>query len=122
MGFTAESFYRLATLLQRQSQGDDDAQLRTCISRAYYGAFLTARDHCQKSSQGRRGHAEIIEHYLKSDNEREQLIGSDLDTLKSLRVQADYRVDMACTTQDGNDAMRLAGKLLRLLKTLPPAG
>ena len=120
MGFPAESFYRLATLLQRQSQGDD-AQLRTCISRAYYSAFLTARDHSQKSSKGRRGHVEIIEYYLNSNDEREQLIGSDLDTLKSLRVQADYRVDIVCTTQDGSDAMRLAGKLLRLLKTLPPA-
>ncbi|HEX5806109.1 MAG TPA: hypothetical protein VFY31_07220 [Macromonas sp.] len=121
MAISPADFYQLAGILQRQSKGGDDAALRSCISRAYYSAFLGARDARQLSSTGRTGHKDVISHYRKVNNPAYTAIANSLEDLKDLREKADYDVHLNCTTKDGTDAMTQASKVKKLLnQVLPP--
>lgn len=119
MAFSPVTFYTLAQTLRRQSNGDGP-QLRACISRAYYGAFLTARDHENLSSIGQGGHWDVIWHYKHHSDKKFKAVGDSLADLKGLREIADYEPQSTCSTQDGDEAMNLAIKVLKLLGVKPP--
>jgi len=117
VAFDPASLYSLAHLLRLQSKGDD-AQLRSCISRAYYGAFIVARDAAKVPSYGQNGHETVINHYL-AGSPNEKTIGDALKKLKKLRVHADYKPTAPCAASQGMDAMSLSAKVLRALGSLP---
>lgn len=116
--FSPSSFYALAHLLSLQSKGDD-AQLRTSISRAYYSAFIEARDAKGLSSRGATGHKEVISRY-KNGDAREQSIADHLKSLKWLREVADYEPTTPCKTVYGTDAISHSAKVLKALGIAPP--
>lgn len=120
MAYSPATFYTLAQTLRRQSNGDG-AQLRACISRAYYSAFLTARDHAGLSSFGEGGHWDVIKRYRKHEILKLRPIGDSLADLKELREIADYEPDTDCSLQDGDAALLLAIKVLKLLNVRPPS-
>lgn len=117
--FAPASFYALAHLLRLQSKGDD-ANLRTSISRAYYGAFIVARDAKGASSLGPSGHSAVINEYRQGDA-KEQSISDNLKALKWLREIADYQPRTQCLSKYGTDAMTQSAKVLRALGVTPPS-
>lgn len=121
MAISPSDFYQQAVILQRKAigTGGDCADLRSCISRAYYGAFLTARDAKNLSSVGHSGHKEVLSAYKASSDPKDTIIHNSLRDLKELRKMADYDVHRNCTAKNGNDAMAYAGKVIRLLNANP---
>lgn len=68
---------------------NSELELRNVINRAYYGAFLTARDAASIDNSSASVHHDVISHYQR----RNPRIGSRLDDLKRMRQKADYRPD-----------------------------
>lgn len=114
--FNPADYFSLAQTLLSQSKGDD-AQLRSALSRAYYSAFVTARDHAGVSSVGKDGHARVISYY--KDNAANFFIAQNLEQLKRLRERADYQPKMACSNNDGQSALALCRKVLSRLGAAP---
>lgn len=116
-GFAPLSFFTLAQQL-RSASSKDDAELRSAISRAYYAAFLVARDAKGMSSRGVSGHAAVIDTFM-TGNGADIAIGNRLSTLKKLREKADYETRSCCTGKDGANALLTAQKILMDLNALP---
>lgn len=108
--------------MQRQSKGDD-APLRSCISRAYYGALIVARDAVQPpiSTFGKGSHKAVIDHYRVRGkaNPKDKIISDALANLKDLREIADYEPTTACKPTDGHKAMTESSKVLKTLGAFP---
>lgn len=115
--FAPVSFYQLASDLHAASNGDE-AQRRSAVSRAYYAAFLVARDAKGISSRERDGHKLVIDAYMKG-NEDDISIGNRLATLKHKRVKADYLVHETCSQRDSGSALQTAQKILIDLGAIP---
>jgi uncharacterized protein (UPF0332 family) len=115
--FAPVSFYQLASDLHAASSGDD-AQRRSAVSRAYYAAFLVARDAKGISSQGPDSHKRVIDAYM-AGNQEDISIGNRLATLKQKRVKADYFVHETCSQRDSGSALQTAQKILIDLGALP---
>lgn len=118
MSFTAVDFYALADELILQSKGDD-AKLRSGISRAYYGALISARDAKKISTVGTTGHSQLINTY-RAGSFAEKVIGDSLADLKKLREVADYEPKTPCPTTNGTLAITYASKILKGLGITPP--
>lgn len=115
--FAPVSFYQLASDLHAAS-GGDDAQRRSAMSRAYYAAFLVARDAKQLSSRGADGHKAVIERY-EAGSAQDMTVANHLQSLKKLRVKADYLVHETCSQRDCGTALKTAQKILIALGALP---
>lgn len=115
--FSPVSFYQLASDLHAASSGDD-AQRRSAMSRAYYAAFLVARDAKQLSSRGADGHKVVIERY-EAGSAQDMAVANHLQSLKRLRVKADYLVQETCSQRECGMALKTAQKILIALGTLP---
>jgi uncharacterized protein (UPF0332 family) len=81
----------------------EEAFLRSAISRAYYAAFVSARN-LLRDKDGLEipkadVHNFVITKFLTSRNPMRQKIGSNLFDLRKIRNLADYRDDV--TTQQG---------------------
>lgn len=80
---------------------------RTVVNRAYYGAFLVARD-LAGITQKRGVHQKVIDHYLMQSNS----IGNQLKTLRNLRNQADYSMNSTIVYQDTDLCCKTAKKVI----------
>lgn len=116
--FCASHFCTFAQSL-RLRWDQDEASVRTSISRAYYGAFLEARDAIGASSKGDRGHSEVISAYSGRGSVNDTLIARSLRSMKKLREKADYDAHLVCTKRDAEDAMSEAKKVLKSLGVPP---
>jgi len=91
MSFNWQNFILLAEKLM---QNHDEASLRTCISRSYYGVFCIARN--KKGFKNYKYpdiHRKVIEEYMNSNKKEERQIGKILDDLRWWRNKADYDED-----------------------------
>lgn len=116
MAFTPNEFYTFALSLQQGLLGDC-AALRSSISRAYYGAFITARDHYGVTSRGWDGHEQVLK--AMRANAQGQMIADNLQQLKNLRQRADYEPLMNLTVNDTQKAISHSKKVLQTLGKLP---
>ena len=116
MAFTPNEFYTFALSLQRSLHGDC-AALRSSISRAYYGAFITARDHYGVTSRGRDGHEQVLK--AMRGNAHGDLAADNLQRLKDLREKADYQPQIDMTVNDTHKAISHSKKVLHSLGKLP---
>ncbi len=116
MAFTPNEFYTFALSLQPSLHGDC-AALRSSISRAYYGAFITAREHYCVTSRGRDGHEQVLT--AMKVNAQGQMLADNLQQLKNLREKADYQPQTNLTLTDTNKAISYSKKVLQTLGKLP---
>lgn len=117
--FTGGAYCSFAKTLRLRWDADE-ASIRTSVSRAYYGAFLEARDAKGLSSYGASGHSDVIGEYARTGHPADRTISASLRTLKRLREKADYELRTSCTKTDAHDAIREAEKVLRALSISPP--
>lgn len=116
--FAPEQYLFIAQgLYTKKSEQYGEAAIRACMSRAYYAAFLTARDNATGDySGGKDSHDGLINRYRTSSVAIEKSIGNHLYQLKRLRKKADYdignRVDDICTSKEGGESLRLSEKVL----------
>lgn len=93
MAFDWEELVALAERWEAQG-AIDEATERAIISRAYYGAFNSARTRLgARISRHASVHLQVIQEYKASNDKLERTIGSWLDGLRRQRVKADYEAD-----------------------------
>ncbi len=97
MSFSWGDYHTLATTLVTQSTslGSEDACLRSAISRAYYAAFVSARnlgrDRGYFVPTGRGTDHGLVRNYFRFHRDRRfRAIGANLDRLLQDRAKADY--------------------------------
>ena len=95
---------------QMLSNDSPELELRNVINRAYYGAFLTARDAANITNSGGSIHKEVADYYYRQKNKSR--LGNNLDLLKKLRATADYRPDKDVTPHDARKSCRTAKSIL----------
>ncbi|MDC1513626.1 hypothetical protein N8456_06010 [Porticoccaceae bacterium] len=90
-----------------------ETHYRNVIGRAYYGAFLTARNKAQKMSDekfdGGGAHSKLVKFYMGID----ETIGNMLDVMRRSRIHADYQLDKKFGYYDANICCTRAKKLLK---------
>lgn len=116
MAFSPAAFYTFADELRLKATADG-AQLRTLISRAYYGALIEARDAKGLPTKGIGGHERVIQAYM--GNASDQVVADKLKDLRQLREKADYLPTANLTSADGLKALSSCKKVLVALNRLP---
>ena len=92
-------------------KGDpSEAYLRTAVGRAYYAAFLQARDAAGLRNEGSGIHEEVIKHY--SNRKDQRIVGNRLSDLRKVRNRADYKPGQSVSVQDVRKAVTQAGRVL----------
>jgi uncharacterized protein (UPF0332 family) len=130
MSFDWHEYFILGReLAARQASAvSDEALLRTAISRVYYSVYhralavATTKDHYQyPRGAGLGAHEALIQHFLQyADGDRQAIAGS-LETLRNLRVRADYYDRIPPTALTRNNVLltfALAESTLRNLAAL----
>ncbi len=106
-------------IAEQLSTGAGEASARSAISRAYYGAFLLAREVADIKDKTSKAHFMTWKHYADSG---ETQVANDLWSLRSARNLADYRTDlnvprktcdaaMSASRRISNTLRRIAGRL-----------
>lgn len=110
--FDPERFLEVA---ERMAAPTDEANGRTAISRAYYGAFLLARDMADIKDMTARAHAETRRHYAECG---EKEVAEDLQSLRTARNLADYRTDLRVTHLVCDEAVKTSRRVRSALKRI----
>jgi uncharacterized protein (UPF0332 family) len=106
----------------------DEALLRTAISRVYYSVYhhalavaATKGHYRYPRGAGLGVHEALIQHFLQYADADRQAIGGSLETLRNLRVRADYYDRIPPATLTRNNVLltfALADSTLRNLDAL----
>lgn len=104
-------FYQRAERLMTSEQNPEG--FRTCVSRAYYAAFLTARDFLATfgirfSASAASVHTEVRDILANTADLELVKAGSMLGDLRSHRNRVDYHLDDKDLEKDGYATLRLA--------------
>ncbi len=93
MSFDWKEFIILSDNIVKMDPSNE-ANLRTGISRAYYGVFCIARNRKGlKNDKSGKVHRNVINSYKTSNDKNEKYIGKILDDLRRQRNDADYDED-----------------------------
>lgn len=96
--------------------GGCETHFRNVIGRAYYGAFLTARDKAQEMSDekfdGGGAHMQLVRFYKNVD----ETIANMLDGLRIHRISADYKLNKEFHYYDANSCCKRAFTLMNECK------
>ena len=97
MTFDWSEYLELAQELAGDGAGspNEEAKLRSSVSRAYYAAFCKARNHLRdidgyQISQHVNVHKHVRDQFKDSSDKSRKKIGTDLDRLRKRRNKADY--------------------------------
>lgn len=112
MSFSPVDFYHLASWLYTQQNIHDEARVRAVISKAYYGAFLEARDKAGISDKSAGVHKIVHDHYF---NKGQLALANRLDESRVKRNDADYDTALSLTSMDSGKALGRARKILQEL-------
>jgi uncharacterized protein (UPF0332 family) len=126
MSFHWADYLTLAQELTSLSAGSSirEAYLRSAISRAYYTAFLEARDYLvetvgEKVPSDRNVHQYVADTFERSRDTRHRRVGGYLRHLRLIRNRADYssRIpgDLFAITRDALLEAKRISNLLRAL-------
>lgn len=107
--FHPTQFVQLAESLVAQQ---DEASLRSAVSRAYYGVFLEARERLQLTSTSASVHAETQRLLKRRGLPRLALA---LDSLRKLRNLSDYQLNLRMDRKQARHAVQTARRIAREL-------
>lgn len=127
MSFDWSEYLHLARSLVGQSASlpSQEAALRAAISRAYYAAFCTARNHLRDRENvlhiplDGRAHFDVPEEFLKSASAARRRVGEDLHRLRLARRDADYYDVFPVTTDIARKALEVIARAERVVMALP---
>lgn len=112
MAFKPVDYYHLAGWLFKQQNPYDEARARTVVSKAYYGAFLEARNNAGIADKSSGVHKKVHDHYFKAGK---LALANRLDDSRIKRNDADYDTSLAITSMDSGKALARARKILQEL-------
>jgi len=108
------AFYFLASWLNLHRQDPLVPEVsRVIVGRAYYAAFLAARDAANRT--GARIHNDVIAYYHGSKN---TYVGNKLADLKRLREQADYELNKPISIPNIDASLKGCKAILSKLQLL----
>ena len=116
---------RLLDIAERLVSGypDDEAALRSAVSRAYYAAFGECRQALVGSGRmeavARDAHRQVREQFGFGQRRAEKEIALELRRLFAQRVHADYDAEPAVTAADAQLAVIRARSILAARANLP---
>ena len=125
--FDFAEYIALADFLVRASStaspGPREAMERTAVSRAYYGAFVLARNHLRDGAGvalpgGAAVHRFVARYFREADSADAQQIGGHLDRLRMLRNEVDYSDELSTLQDAVPDSLRRSGALVDCLERL----
>src|SRR5688572_25261947 len=106
----------------RYAQGATEADWRSAISRAYYGVF---HHFCEffgayglKLGRSGQSHFNVYAGLLHCGFATVSIIGSEVDTLRERRVDADYDLQIAVTASEAVDAVATAQATIARFQTI----
>ncbi|MBC6475923.1 MAG: HEPN domain-containing protein [Hormoscilla sp. GM102CHS1] len=92
MSFDWSQYLHLARELAEKTT--DEAKMRSAISRAYYAAFIKARNYLQEweglTIPTQNTHQYVIDQFRNSEEQVRKNIGNRLNRLRLYRNQSDY--------------------------------
>lgn len=112
--FDPVEFYQFAGQLY-QKKSEREVENRIIINRAYYSAFLCARNFSKISNSSGSVHKEVIDYFEKQPN---KIIFNQLKQLKDLRHKADYDLKTVILSRQAGKSLKLAEHILNKLKYL----
>lgn len=113
--------------LARKLAGTDanpgnEAELRSAISRAYYAAFITARNYLRDRDNIRipreRSHQFVINQFRESSDNYRAKLGRRLLRLRNYRVSADYHDTVPDIEDRTHQSLTLARRIILALENL----
>jgi uncharacterized protein (UPF0332 family) len=107
----ARDFCRLGRSLVGDAS-PSEAACRTAVSRAYYGAFLSARDAAAIGTTGAEVHRRTASYYIVFA--RKPGIGNLLNRLRRARNISDYDLTAVVSSASARHSLEQAERLLRL--------
>ena len=113
MKFDPVEFYKLAGDLYKQPNVGE-RELRTALGRAYYAAFLAARDNAGITTTS-DVHSATVRHYL-SNGQTE--IGNRLEDMRIARSRADYELTSNVGKSDVGRILKLSEAVLKKLGSI----
>ena len=111
--FDPREYYAFASKLYAYE--DSQECYRTTVSRAYYAAFLVARDKRNLSSVGEGGHLRVVDNLRNSTDIADIKTGNRLDSLRTLRTKADYKCQESLVKREAGESLALSQKILEHL-------
>jgi uncharacterized protein (UPF0332 family) len=121
--FDWDEFLKLAKELAQQN---DEASLRTAISRIYYAVYWKARIQLEKEGFvvrfgiGRGSHEQVWDEYNnRQGNDNKKIFKFGVE-LKRNRTKADYKAEIIVSRNLANDSFRLANNIVSNLKQVQP--
>jgi uncharacterized protein (UPF0332 family) len=124
MSFNWSEYLGLAQQLAGKSQisATQESRLRSAISRAYYAAFIQARNYLRDrdgiSIPNQQTHQYVIQQFKNSDDNLRQEIGECLERLRFRRNKADYDDTFVNLLTITKRSLKLAAKVISELQTM----
>ncbi len=122
MSFDWLAYLNLAQELagQATSRSNQEAKLRSAISRAYYSAFCKARNHL-RDKEGHsipsrmNPHEYVRDQFVKSADKARKGVGVNLNRLRIDRNKADYDDTVAGLSATTKKSLRRAKQIISVL-------
>jgi uncharacterized protein (UPF0332 family) len=107
-------------------QGQGEAEWRSAVSRAYYGAFHEARQLMRdlgfQVPRGDQAHAYLWRRLSNCGDAQTQVAGSELNRLRTERNRADYEISRNLAQADASPLVQTARRIIHILdaaRTIP---
>ncbi len=120
MGFQGKEYIEYAVHLNDEiksfgieKKALTQAALRAVASRAYYGAFLEARDYLGLQNDRQRSVHGVVRDAMQ---EKDRKIGSNMSALIKNRTKADYRSHESMSGKEAAESLRLASNVLEYIE------
>lgn len=101
---------------------DEEAKLRSAISRAYYAVHCAARNLARQKDNYTKPrfdpHQALIKHFLESPHRDRKSIGIHLQRLRDNRVKADYENQVRDLVFMSKTSIQFAQAALNIIKNL----
>lgn len=114
MAFNPVDFYDFAASVYAAGSAAE-AESRTIVSRAYYGAFLLARENARIPVATTAVHEVTARHYR---DRHQAAIANRLDDLRVRRNDADYQLGKGCGRREAGGALHLSRRIIDDLAAL----
>jgi uncharacterized protein (UPF0332 family) len=129
MSFDWIEYFEIAKQLANQAHQPNvkfkEGKYRAAISRAYYSAFIKARNRLRDvdnvtspRKDGKYGHTFVILTYENNPDVARHNIGLKLRVLRNNRERADYEDSFPDAKDVAKQTLRLANEIIHLLDTL----
>lgn len=116
MAFQPVDYYYLASWLYEQQTSHEEAKNRSIISKAYYSAFLAARDKAGITDKKSAVHKKVCEYYSQnppnSDFANRLAFANRLKDSRINRNKADYDTESKITSRDSKVALAKCKRIL----------